>query len=150
MRRALRSFVATLLVAGCAANVADTGGADYGIAQPERQHAVRAPRACTTPECELAQKQYPTCLRECTKQLARTTSADAADPVATCEARCEGLPDPLCERGISSEGACCPAGCRDCGGLGCSQRPGGVNECCVLRIQSAGTSCLRQAGPCLL
>jgi hypothetical protein len=103
-----------------------------------------------THECELARQQYPTCVRECTTELARTAPSDTTEPVAGCEARCEGLPDPLCERGISSGGACCAAGCGDCGGLGCSQRTGGVADCCVRRIQGAATSCLHQAGPCLL
>lgn len=137
----------TLLGGGCAANVADTGGADYGVVQQPEQ---RVTRACSTPQCELARQQYPTCLRQCTAELTRSPAPDAGEPLAVCEARCDGLPDPLCERGISSGGVCCAASCGNCGGLGCSQRPGGVDECCVRRVQGVGESCLHQAAPCVL
>jgi len=51
----------------------------------------------------------------------------------------------LCSEGlVGSEGTwpvCCPLKCGSCGGAGCNQRPGGVDECCSSGIAKVGKRC---------
>eukprot|EP00903_Cladosiphon_okamuranus_P016927 g15603.t1 len=45
--------------------------------------------------------------------------------------------------GILSPGGqyCCPTGCGECGGVGCSDRPGGEDSCCTSKIKASGDMC---------
>ena len=50
-------------------------------------------------------------------------------------------------RGSHGVPACCPASCKECGGKGCANRPGGADNCCALNIQRP---CESNGAPCLL
>lgn len=56
--------------------------------------------------------------------------------------------DPLCESGVASGAVCCAATCGECGGAGCSQRPGGTANCCTGAIDDSGVSCSSSGPPC--
>jgi hypothetical protein len=58
--------------------------------------------------------------------------------------------DPTCETGIQAGSACCPAACGECGGEGCSQRPGGTANCCSGAINDSGVLCSGSAPPCIV
>ena len=58
--------------------------------------------------------------------------------------------DPTCSDGIVSGSACCEAGCGECGGSGCSGRPGGADACCTSSISESGRSCLADTAPCII
>eukprot|EP00992_Anisonema_acinus_P001392 TRINITY_DN10460_c0_g2_i1.p1 TRINITY_DN10460_c0_g2~~TRINITY_DN10460_c0_g2_i1.p1 ORF type:complete len:588 (+),score=120.52 TRINITY_DN10460_c0_g2_i1:57-1820(+) len=58
-------------------------------------------------------------------------------------------PDPNCERGIQAGTACCAASCGECGGSGCSGRPGGGESCCGSPVRAA-ESCITRGPPCSL
>ena len=45
---------------------------------------------------------------------------------------------------------CCTAECGECGDVGCSQRPGGMDECCAHSINSHGESCDDNEAPCVV
>lgn len=45
---------------------------------------------------------------------------------------------------------CCPGSCGACGGVGCSTRPGGPQDCCVGNIIDAKRYCERDFPPCKL
>ena len=45
---------------------------------------------------------------------------------------------------------CCPAACGQCGGVGCSSRTGGANQCCGQQVITANLECgNNQAPPCV-
>lgn len=55
---------------------------------------------------------------------------------------CDGLLSPLGQY-------CCPTGCGECGGVGCSSRPLGAENCCTTKIKASGDMCaVTQAAPC--
>jgi hypothetical protein len=62
--------------------------------------------------------------------------------------------DPKCVsgvRGTTDDGlvVCCDKACGTCGGEGCSERPGGANNCCASFIEADGESCLSNMPPCV-
>jgi hypothetical protein len=50
---------------------------------------------------------------------------------------------PSCEEvdGIADGGVCCPAECGECGGSGCSERPGGSESCCSEEVSGSDRYC---------
>lgn len=62
----------------------------------------------------------------------------------------DGEGDPLCENGLVNNEACCLASCGSCGGDGCSQRPGGSENCCHGSITRQGDSCHDFDAPCVI
>jgi peptidoglycan/xylan/chitin deacetylase (PgdA/CDA1 family) len=63
--------------------------------------------------------------------------------------------DPTCENGVKFSSptvgqVCCAASCKTCGGSGCSQRPGGVNACCVNQILTNNLSCKYSSPGCVM
>ncbi len=60
------------------------------------------------------------------------------------------IPDPECLKGIKNGSTCCAEPCGTCGGIGCGDRPGGANSCCVEYIQDAGLSCSESLAPCVI
>jgi hypothetical protein len=63
----------------------------------------------------------------------------------------EGKPvqDEICP-GIQQGTACCPLSCGICGGAGCSQLPGGAQNCCTGAIKEANKSCTSHSPPCVI
>lgn len=68
------------------------------------------------------------------------------------EPPCRMDADPGCVLGIAdpSGTACCPDSCGECGGPGCSGRPGEADACCVGRITASDISCTSSKAPCVL
>ncbi len=58
--------------------------------------------------------------------------------------------DPTCEFGILKSIYCCHIDCGECGGSGCSSRPGGSSNCCAGNILNDGNSCNDQGAPCII
>ena len=53
--------------------------------------------------------------------------------------------------GVQFEDACCSLSCGTCGGLGCGQRDGGRDECCVGIIRDNGLLCSESnSSPCIV
>ena len=50
--------------------------------------------------------------------------------------------------GISSGNICCAANCGICGGVGCSDRPGGTENCCTNKIPLETICGAGQMAPC--
>lgn len=59
--------------------------------------------------------------------------------------RCNGITD-------DKKRTCCASSCGKCGGVGCSQRPGGAKNCCVGTIHDSRIYCVMTSGaaPCIL
>jgi hypothetical protein len=55
--------------------------------------------------------------------------------------------DPKCVAGVEGSGACCPIGCAQCGGPGCSTAG---TDCCIGSIQSSNRDCDGDVAPCVL
>ena len=82
----------------------------------------------------------------------------ACDDLEDLEIIVEG--DPECIHGIlhdcgngtlcSTGFVCCDLGCGECGGDGCSKRPGGESECCAKNINKKGKSCDVEEAPCVV
>ena len=51
--------------------------------------------------------------------------------------------------GIQKGQACCPKGCGQCGGGGCSKRPGGAH-CCEKAVLDTKKSCATNSAPCVV
>merc|ERR1711865_93726 len=53
---------------------------------------------------------------------------------------------PYCTNGFANPkgDTCCKKSCGDCGGSGCSKRPGGSNNCCTNKIQAAKKLCKKK------
>ena len=62
----------------------------------------------------------------------------------------EDCPDPECDEGVLGSSVCCAASCGECGGDGCSRRPGGSEACCQGPIRDAGRSCRDHPAPCVM
>jgi len=77
-----------------------------------------------------------------TRRSARLRGRGRASPAAAAAA-CgkEGI--------VGSHGVhvCCPLRCGDCGGHGCSKRPGGARACCAADISKTGKLCSATQGP---
>ena len=58
--------------------------------------------------------------------------------------------DANCDLGIQRGYVCCESGCLECGGTGCSSRPGGSSSCCAGVIRSNGNSCSSNLSPCVV
>ncbi len=58
--------------------------------------------------------------------------------------------DPNCDNGIENKGFCCLSMCGECGGTGCSLRPGGNAGCCGGGIESSGLHCSEHPAPCIM
>uniref|UniRef100_A0A7S4N5U2 Uncharacterized protein n=1 Tax=Odontella aurita TaxID=265563 RepID=A0A7S4N5U2_9STRA len=59
--------------------------------------------------------------------------------------------DPSCKNGLRNGIACCAAMCGDqCGGSGCSQRPGGASACCANTVKDEGFPCVMGEAPCVM
>lgn len=58
-------------------------------------------------------------------------------------------PDPFCDLGVSKDNVCCPLECQECGGTGCSLRPGG-SLCCGGTVLGLGLSCDDTSAPCTI
>ena len=56
-------------------------------------------------------------------------------------------PDPECANGIRHKNSCCPKSCGQCGGPGCSARPGG-SSCCTEFISLTNRTCDAVGAPC--
>jgi hypothetical protein len=56
----------------------------------------------------------------------------------------------ICTDGIAGDGVCCASSCGECGGVGCSGRPGGAEACCANTIRAAGVMCSGANAPCVL
>lgn len=58
--------------------------------------------------------------------------------------------DPFCDNGVTAyrfnKTLCCPASCGECGGDGCSSRPGGGENCCTSNMKNADRDC----SPCVV
>eukprot|EP00752_Nemacystus_decipiens_P009493 g8487.t1 len=53
--------------------------------------------------------------------------------------------------GIEFKEVCCDAGCGQCGGSGCSSRPGGGSSCCYGAIRNSGVLCSENpVAPCIV
>ncbi|CAN0057819.1 unnamed protein product [Scytosiphon promiscuus] len=53
--------------------------------------------------------------------------------------------------GVQSDEVCCLEECGICGGVGCSQRPGGPLGCCMTELRDIDTSCSDSgAAPCII
>eukprot|EP00904_Undaria_pinnatifida_P005826 jgi/Undpi1/2373/HiC_scaffold_13.g05756.m3 len=53
--------------------------------------------------------------------------------------------------GVQQNDICCAAECGTCGGVGCSQRPGGQDLCCTTLIEISGMRCSdTKAAPCII
>ena len=51
--------------------------------------------------------------------------------------------------GYEASKVCCPVGCGQCGGSGCSALDGGGDACCTANVMAAGTLCSEsKAAPC--
>lgn len=59
-------------------------------------------------------------------------------------------PDPTCSTGFLDNDVCCPAECGTCGGPGCSDLPGGSENCCTSSVIASGRSCNVYPPPCLV
>merc|ERR1712166_339166 len=61
---------------------------------------------------------------------------------------------PYCTNGFANPkgDTCCKKTCGDCGGSGCSKRPGGTNNCCTNKIQAAKKLCKKNGAdaPCII
>mmetsp|Transcript_40354 Transcript_40354/g.93572 ORF Transcript_40354/g.93572 Transcript_40354/m.93572 type:complete len:254 (-) Transcript_40354:104-865(-) len=73
--------------------------------------------------------------RECSAEVgAPCIIGSGIDPHAACA-------------GIPSIPVCCPAGCGECGGPACSNRPGGSENCCHRAIVGSGRKCSKDTAP---
>ncbi|CAN0005800.1 unnamed protein product, partial [Ectocarpus sp. 4 AP-2014] len=73
-----------------------------------------------------------------------TASPEAAGPVVPAPATCRGIPSGLGQ-------FCCSLSCgEECGGVGCSDKPGGKEGCCTHAIEESGILCADTGGepPC--
>ena len=86
------------------------------------------------------------------------TCDDLEEALRTCRMEEEVSPTPssgfTCDGVLNGDGdVCCAAGCGKCGGVGCSDRGGGLDKygCCVSDIRIAGSLCsVTGEAPCLV
>lgn len=58
------------------------------------------------------------------------------------------IPDPTCLNGTKNGDICCAQSCGTCGGVNCSQRPGGASFCCPQGVLKLNRSCNEFPAPC--
>ena len=86
------------------------------------------------------------------------TCDDLEEALRSCRMEEEESPTPssgfTCDGVLNGDGdVCCAAGCGECGGVGCSDRGGGLDkyDCCVSDIRIAGSLCsVTGEAPCLV
>lgn len=100
--------------------------------------------ACGGPGCS----QRPGGANACC--VGRISQKNVSCAVAT--APCVLQADPTCDNGILDVSGqfCCAASCGECGGVGCSQRPGGSAACCTRGILENGDACFVSEAPCIV
>jgi len=62
-----------------------------------------------------------------------------------------GMSGASCDGVLNGGGnICCAASCGECGGTGCSGRPGGAEACCATPILDSGRVCSMDSAPCAM
>ena len=85
------------------------------------------------------------------KQLIQIAGDSAPTPTVPAPTPSSGF---TCDGVLNGDGdVCCAAGCGECGGVGCSDRGGGLDkyDCCTSDIREAGSLCsVTGKAPCLV
>lgn len=131
-------------------------------ADPQCMNGLKSRGVCCPKECGTCGGPKCGTYSKMTKTLCCIGSIEASDydcrtSSAPCKIYSDTLPeempkpDPWCETGILKGNVCCPAGCKTCGGKGCSKRGRLIDsKCCISGIKRKNNSCMTYGPPCVI